>query len=83
MAAGLPVVVSRNCPWPQIEVWRAGFWVDNDAGLVSSALTALARDPPAARAMGANGRREIRAYLCWDRLAGEMLQAYQCAVEMR
>jgi glycosyltransferase involved in cell wall biosynthesis len=81
MAVGLPVVVSRNCPWPQIDAWRAGFWVDNDAVSVSSALTALARDRPAAQAMGANGRREIRAYLCWDRLAGEMLHAYQCAVE--
>jgi glycosyltransferase involved in cell wall biosynthesis len=83
MAAGLPVVVSRNCPWPQIDAWRAGFWVDNDAALVSTALTALACDRPAARAMGENGRREIRAYLCWDRLAGEMLAAYRLAVENR
>jgi len=81
MAAGLPVVVSRHCPWPQVEAWHAGFWVDNDAALVSSALTALARDRPLAQAMGENGQREIRAYLCWDRLAREMLQAYERAVE--
>jgi len=83
MAAGVPVVVSRNCPWPQIEVWRAGFWVNNDAISVSSALTALMSDRTVARTMGENGRREIRAYLCWDRLAGEMLQAYETALEVR
>jgi len=83
MAAGLPVVVSRNCPWPQIEAWRAGLWVENTADAVSSALAALVGDRLAARAMGANGRREIRTFLCWDRLAGEMLQAYERAVETR
>src|SRR5262245_4178824 len=29
IGAGLPVVVTRGCPWPQIETWRAGFWVEN------------------------------------------------------
>ncbi len=81
MAAGLPVVVSRNCPWPQIEAWRAGFWVDNTADAVGAALTTLIADRPTARAMGANGRREVRTYLCWDRLAGQMLRAYERAVE--
>lgn len=80
IGAGLPVVVSRGCPWPQIETWRAGFWVDNTPDAVAAALTALAVDRPAAREMGARGRAAIRTHLSWDRLAGDMLQAYSRAL---
>jgi glycosyltransferase involved in cell wall biosynthesis len=81
MAAGLPVVVSRDCPWPQIEPWRAGFWVDNSIDAVSQALSRLAEDPAAARAMGENGRREAKAHLGWDHLACDMLEVYERAVQ--
>jgi glycosyltransferase involved in cell wall biosynthesis len=80
IGVGLPVVVSRGCPWPQIEEWRAGFWVDNTPEAVAAALTSLAADRPAARAMGERGRVAIRAHLGWDRLAGDMLQAYSRAL---
>jgi glycosyltransferase involved in cell wall biosynthesis len=76
MAAGLPVVVSRECPWPEIDAWHAGRWVDNSPAVVSDALRAFMADPAAARAMGENGRREVRAALNWPRLAGEMLRLY-------
>jgi glycosyltransferase involved in cell wall biosynthesis len=76
MAAGLPVVVSRDCPWPQIETWRAGFWVDNTPEAVSAALQTLMGDRAAAREMGENGRRGVRAHLGWPQLAEQMLQAY-------
>ena len=76
MASGVPVIVSRDCPWPQIETWHAGLWVDNTAEAVSAALQTLMSDPAAARAMGENGRGGVRAHLSWPRLAGEMLAAY-------
>jgi glycosyltransferase involved in cell wall biosynthesis len=76
MAAGLPVVVTRGCPWPQIETWRAGFWVDNTPEAVSAALQTLMGDRAAARVMGENGRRGVREHLSWPHLAGEMLRAY-------
>ncbi|MGB7217979.1 MAG: glycosyltransferase [Vicinamibacterales bacterium] len=80
IGAGLPVVVSRGCPWSQIETWRAGLWVDNTADAVATALTSLAADRPAAREMGERGRRAIREHLGWDRLAADMLQAYSRAL---
>ena len=83
IGAGLPVVVSRGCPWPQIETWRAGFWVDNTPDQVADALVSLAVDRPAAREMGERGRRAIREHLGWDRLAADMLQAYSRALEQR
>ena len=80
MAAALPVVVSRDCPWPEIDQWRAGFWVENTPAAVAAALMRLASDRAAARVMGENGRRAIRRHLDWTRLAGEMRRAYAQAV---
>lgn len=82
MAAGLPVVVSRECPWPQIETWRAGMWVDNTPAAVSGALQTLMNDPAAARAMGQNGCRQARVHLEWGHLADEMLRLYARAIGM-
>ena len=79
MAAGLPVVVSRDCPWPEIERWRAGRWVENTPAAVSEALRMLMADRSAARAMGENGRREVRVRLNWPHLAAQMLSAYAIA----
>jgi glycosyltransferase involved in cell wall biosynthesis len=76
MAAGLPVVVSRECPWPQIETWRAGMWVDNTPAAVRDALQTLMNDPAAARAMGQNGCRQARVHLEWSHLADDMLRLY-------
>jgi len=80
IGAGLPVVVSRECPWPQIEAWRAGFWVDNTPDDVAAALAALALDRPAAREMGERGRVAIRTLLSWDHLSHDMLHAYSRAL---
>jgi glycosyltransferase involved in cell wall biosynthesis len=79
MAAGLPVVVSRDCPWPEIETWRAGRWVDNTPVAVGDALRMLMADPAAARAMGENGQREVRVHFGWPHLATEMLLVYASA----
>src|SRR6185437_8130845 len=80
MAAGLPVIVSRECPWGQIEEWRAGCWVDNTPAAIAAAIETLASDPAAARAMGENGRRGVARSLDWKTLAAAMLGAYREAL---
>jgi glycosyltransferase involved in cell wall biosynthesis len=80
MAAGLPVVVSRDCPWPRIEEWRAGFWVENTAAAIASGIVRLAENPEAARAMGENGRQAVGRALDWNDLAVNMLRAYRSAL---
>jgi len=80
MAAGLPVVVSRQCPWPQIEEWDAGFWLSNDVAEIAKALASLARDPALRRRLGENGRAGVRRYLDWNGIANAMLAVYQRAL---
>jgi len=80
LAAGLPVVVSRDCPWQQVEEWHAGFWVENTAPKIAAAIGRLVDNPSAARAMGDNGRRAVERALDWNAAAVTMLRAYRSAL---
>jgi glycosyltransferase involved in cell wall biosynthesis len=80
LAAGCPAIVTRECPWRQIEEWRAGFHVDSAPPAIAAAMERLAADPAGARLMGENGRRAVRQALDWNRLAVDMLDAYRSAL---
>lgn len=56
LAAGVPAVVSRTCPWPLLESERCGCWVEQSAGGIAGGLARLLDDPGEARAMGRRGR---------------------------
>ena len=52
----------------------SGFVVEPTAAALSAAMTALARDLDRARAMGAQGRRDIQT-LSWEKVADKLLAA--------
>ena len=66
MAAAVPVVVTRTCPWEEVETAGCGFWVPHDARALRGALARLLGDPVRARAMGQKGRALARAKYSWD-----------------
>ena len=76
MAAALPVVVTRSCPWPQIEQERCGKWVTQSAESISEALVELIRNPDEAVAMGNRGRQFVGRNYVWDSVARDMVAAY-------
>jgi glycosyltransferase involved in cell wall biosynthesis len=55
LSAGVPVVVSRTCPWPAIETSRCGCWVEQSAEALAEGLVRLLGDPDEAREMGRRG----------------------------
>ena len=60
MAAAVPVVVTRTCPWPEIEARGCGFWVDQSAAAscrVAARGFSCSRPPSTARM----GSRSFRA----------------------
>ncbi len=77
MAAGLPVVVSRNAPWADIETCDAGFWVNLDADEIADAILTVLGDPNLASKMGQNGRTLIKEKYTWDEIAKRMLRVYE------
>jgi glycosyltransferase involved in cell wall biosynthesis len=77
MAAAVPVVVTRTCPWPDVESHGAGYWVEQRADAIAEALLQVLDHPESARAMGARGRALIEQKYRWDVVARDLLQHYR------
>jgi len=80
MAAAVPVVATRTCPWEEVETAGCGFSVPQDAHAVAGALGCLLGEPARARAMGQKGRELARAKYSWDSIAGAMAGHYEDVV---
>jgi glycosyltransferase involved in cell wall biosynthesis len=76
MAAARPVVVTRTCPWSEVESHGAGFWVEQTPDAIAHALMTLISDPDTADAMGRRGRALIAARYSWSHAAAALLAAY-------
>ncbi|MGE3277954.1 MAG: glycosyltransferase [Vicinamibacterales bacterium] len=76
MAAGVPVVITRTCPWAGVETEGAGAFVPQRADAVADALEALLQSPEGARAAGARGRLWMQREFDWGRIAVRMSALY-------
>jgi glycosyltransferase involved in cell wall biosynthesis len=76
LAAGVPAVVTRTCPWPEIETRECGFWVEQDARAIAAALRVLADDPARRRRMGERATALAREQYGWDAIAPVMSRLY-------
>ena len=83
LAAGVPVVVTRTCPWQQVETAGCGFWVAHTAEAIADATLELLRDPARARAMGERGQTLARSAYSWDAIARAMLLHYEAVARAR
>jgi len=81
MAAGLPVVVTRTCPWREIETAGCGFWVAQGSSEIAEAVKYILSHPSEAEAMGARGRSAARANYGWDSIARKMADHYKEAIQ--
>lgn len=59
LAAGVPVVATHTCPWPELEAARCGHWVPQTAEAIADGLHGLLHDPDEGRALGERGRALI------------------------
>ena len=76
LAAGLPVVISEQCNFPEVERVGAGFVVPATPGAVAAAIAAILADADLARRMGKRGRRLIEEHYQWSAIARRMAQRY-------
>ena len=77
LAHGVPVVVSKGAPWQGVETEQCGWWVANDVGPLSEALSAAMQKPPAElAAMGARGRLWMERDYAWPRIGQMMYDTY-------
>lgn len=81
LGCGTPVVLSRQCNFPEVEAAGAGLCVDLTSRAVADALTAYLTSSlagPASRLnAGAAGRALVAARYTWEGIAADMLAAYR------
>ena len=77
MAAGKPVVVTRTCPWAEVESLAAGFWVEQTPEAIATAVNAILSDETAGRAMGRRGRSLVASHYSWAQAASALIQEYE------
>jgi glycosyltransferase involved in cell wall biosynthesis len=65
LAAGCPVVITKQCNLPEVEEARAGIIVEPDASQVFSAMRTLLNDEDRRRAMSENARELARESFDW------------------
>ncbi|MEW5771872.1 MAG: glycosyltransferase [Pseudomonadota bacterium] len=75
LAHGVPVVVSKGAPWAEVERQECGFWVENTADSLASALQTIMNHCLAE--MGNRGRSWMERDYGWNKAAKEMNALYQ------
>jgi glycosyltransferase involved in cell wall biosynthesis len=77
MAASVPVVVTRTCPWPDVHRQGSGFWIEQRVEAIAGALDRLLADAALAREMGRRGRALAESRYRWDLIAGTFATQYR------
>jgi len=81
LAAGVPVVVTRTCPWPEVVSHGCGFWVEQTAPAIAAAIATLIEDPARRLRMSERATAFVRERYSWDIVAREMVQLYSEAIQ--
>ena len=83
LAGGLPVVISRQCNFPEVSEHAAGFVVEPREPAVTQAISTLLWDAGLRVAMGRNGRRLVREKYTWAAIAVAMADRYRRLIGAR
>lgn len=67
LAAGTPIIASRNTPWQDVEKYNCGKWVENTPEQFSKAIEEVLKSDYTK--MGLNGCKYVEAEFKWDNLA--------------
>lgn len=78
LAHGLPVIVSKGAPWPEIENRKCGFWIEmGEKPLEDCLRSVLKMTKEELQTYGARGRQWMKEDFSWDRIAEMMRDTYE------
>lgn len=81
LAAGKPAMVSKHCPWADLEKFHCGWWLERDESLWEQTLVeAMLSGRNERREMGARGKRLVQQKYSVDRLVESMKELYHWTV---
>jgi glycosyltransferase involved in cell wall biosynthesis len=77
LSAGLPLLITNECNFPEVGESRAGFVVRPNDSETASALTSLLDSAELRREMSENALRLVRSNYSWERIAEKMFTLYE------
>ena len=77
LSAGLPLVITDECNFPEVGDSRAGFVVRPNDSETASAVMSLLDSADLRREMSENARRLVRSNYTWARIAEKMFTLYE------
>jgi len=81
LAAGVPVIATKGCPWRELVTFGCGWWIEgNRQALLDSLNEALRMNPEDLRCMGSNGKELIRGKYTWPLIAQQSAVLYRYLV---
>ena len=83
LAAGLPVIVSEQCNFPEVAKAKAGLVVPAQDAAVATAIRVLLSNADLREQMGRNGRRLILERYTWPSVAASMSDFYRTLIRRR
>lgn len=83
LACGVPVLIMRQCHFPEVAEAKAGIVIDPDPDQLAEALTKLLDNPELRKEMGANGRRLVTERFTWDKIVEQMIELYRNVLRNR
>ncbi|MDQ2711845.1 MAG: glycosyltransferase [Acidobacteriota bacterium] len=77
MAIGIPVIITKQCNLPEVELYECGWAIQPEAAELTSALDGLLRSTAAERSsFGKNGRRLVAERYSWPVIGEQMRDVY-------
>ena len=77
LGAGVPVVATTTCPWPELETEMCGAWIEQRAESIATAVMTLLQNPTRARCAGARGAALIESRYSSQAIGEQWRRAYE------
>jgi glycosyltransferase involved in cell wall biosynthesis len=78
LAHGVPVLTTTGAPWPMLQQYGCGWWVNATVdGIAEGLRQATSSDSETLQAMGRKGREFVNAEYRWEAIAGRFLATYE------
>jgi len=69
MACGLPVIITRNCQFPEVSENNSGIIIENDIKSLTNGILTLLQDDSLRKQCGVNAKRLVQERYTWKQIA--------------
>jgi glycosyltransferase involved in cell wall biosynthesis len=78
LAHGLPVLTTTGAPWPMLQQYGCGWWVNATVdGIADGLRQSTSSDSETLQAMGRKGREFVKAEYRWEAIARRFIATYE------